>query len=106
VKVQIRRLSPHQNGKVAAVLMVLVSLPLFVLMALVIWLGGPQVEQHGSPLGFGIFMFVVLPFFYMIFGYLAVAFVCAIYNFIFNFIGGFEFDISEQGNSAEGDTRS
>ena len=48
MKVQIQRLSPHQNGKVVAVLMVVVSLPLFVLMALVMWFGGPQVSQHGT----------------------------------------------------------
>lgn len=99
MKVQIRRLSPHQNGKVAAVLMVVVSLPLFVLMALVMWLGGPQVGQHGGAPGFPVFMFLVLPFFYLIFAYLAVAIVCAIYNFFFGLIGGFEFDLAEQGGS-------
>lgn len=104
MRVQIRRLSPHQNGKVAALLMVVVSLPLFVLMALAMWLGGPQLDQHGGPVAFPIFMFVVLPFFYLIFIYVAVAVVCAIYNSFFSFIGGFEFDLSEQENSAPGET--
>ena len=96
MKVQIQRLSPHQNGKVVAVLMVVVSLPLFVLMALLMWFGGPQVSQHGTAPAFPIFMFVVLPFFYLIFGYITVAIVCAIYNFFFSFIGGFEFDLAER----------
>jgi len=95
VKVQIRRLSPHQNGKVAAVLMVLVSLPLFALMALVMWFGGPQVGQHGGAPALPVFMFLVLPFFYLIFAYIAVAIVCVIYNACFGFIGGFEFELSE-----------
>lgn len=99
MKVQIRRLSPHQNGKVAAVLMLVITLPLFVLMALAIWYGGPQVDQQGGPAAFSIFLFLVLPFFYLIFGYITVALVCAIYNGLFGLIGGFEFDVSEQDDS-------
>ena len=105
MKVQIRRLSPHQNGKVVAVLMGVVSLPLFVLMALLMWFGGPQVSQHGTALAFPIFMFVVLPFFYLIFAYITVAIVCAIYNFLFNFIGGFEFDLAEQEDYGQDEPR-
>jgi hypothetical protein len=105
VKVQIRRLSPHQNGKVAALLLLVVSLPLFVFMALMIWLGGPQLEHPGSPLGFGLFMFLVLPFFYVIFAYLAVAFVCAVYNMLCGFTGGFEFELAEPDPSAGAEGR-
>ena len=105
MRVQIRRLSPHQNGKVAAVLMVLVSLPLFALMALVMWFGGPQVSQYGSTPGLPVFMFLVLPFFYLIFVYIAVAFVCAVYNVCAAFIGGFEFDLSEQDDAGPEEMR-
>jgi hypothetical protein len=105
VKVQIQRLSPHQNGKVVAVLMVVVSLPLFLLMALLMWFGGPQLNQHGTAPAFPIFMFVVLPFFYLIFAYITVAIVCAIYNFFFSVIGGFEFDLTEQDDYRQGERR-
>jgi hypothetical protein len=105
VKVQIQRLSPHQNGKVVAVLAVVVSLPLFVLMALLMWFGGPQLNQHGAAPAFPIFMFVVLPFFYLIFAYITVAIVCAIYNFFFSVIGGFEFDLTEQDDYRQGERR-
>ena len=105
MKVQIQRLSPHQNGKVVAVLTMVVSLPLFILMALLMWFGGPQLNQHGTAPAFPIFMFVVLPFFYLIFAYVTVAVVCAIYNFFFGVIGGFEFDLTEQDDYRQGETR-
>ena len=105
MKVQIQRLSPHQNGKVVAVLMVVVSLPLFVLMALLMWFGGPQLTQQGTAPAFPIFMFVVLPFFYLIFAYVTVAIVCAIYNLLFSVIGGLEFDLAEPDEYNQGEKR-
>ena len=105
MKVQIRRLSPHQNASVAAVLMLAVSLPLFMVMALVMWFGGPQVSDQGAPAAaFPIFMFLVLPFFYLILVYILVAAICAIYNFISGFIGGFELDLVEQEHTGQNET--
>jgi hypothetical protein len=96
VKVQIEKLSPHQNGKVGALLMLVVSLPLFVLMALAIWYGGPQGDQPAGPVPFTIFMFLVLPFFYLIFAYVTIALVCVIYNLLSRLTGGFEFEVAER----------
>ncbi|MGD2074631.1 MAG: hypothetical protein PVG38_06875 [Gammaproteobacteria bacterium] len=102
---QIRRLSPHQNGKVIALLMVVVSLPLFVLMAVTVWLAGPPVDQHGGPLAFPLFMFFILPFFYLIFAYIAVALVCVIYNLLFRVVGGFELELTDHEPWPEHETR-
>jgi hypothetical protein len=106
VRVQIRRLSPHQNGKVVALLMVVVSLPLFAIMGVAVWLAGPQVDQHATPLAFPLSMFVILPFFYLIFAYLTVAFICIIYNLLFRVVGGFEFELDDRAPWSEDEMRS
>ena len=105
VKVQIRRFSPHQNGKVFAVLMVVATVPLFVLMAVAMWFVGPQVDQQGNPVAFPVFMFLVLPFFYLIVGYITVAIMCALYNFFFRFVGGFEFELSGEEGAGQKHSR-
>lgn len=106
MKVQIRRLSPHQNGKVIALLMVVVSLPLFVIMGVTVWLAGPQLDQQGGPLAFPLSMFIILPFFYLIFAYLTVALVCVIYNLLFRVVGGFELELDDQACESENEARS
>ena len=97
MKKQIKRLSPHQNGKVFAILTTVGSIIMFIPMAIVMSLAGPQVDQNGNPVEFPIMMFAILPFFYLIFGYLFTVVACAIYNFFFRFIGGIEFETEEKG---------
>lgn len=95
MRVQIRRLSPHQNGKVIAVLTAIFSVPLFLIMAVALWLVEPRVYLEAGTSAVPLAMFLILPFFYLIFVYLTVALVCVIYNACFNWIGGLELDLSE-----------
>jgi hypothetical protein len=96
VRKQIKRLSPHQNGKVFAVLMTISAILIFIPMAIMIYFAGPQVDQNGNPVELPIFMFAIMPIFYLVFGYIFAATGCAIYNFVYRFLGGFEFEIEEK----------
>jgi len=97
MKKQIKRFSPHQNGKVFAVLMAVSSVFIFIPMAIMMSLMGPQVDQNGSPVELPIMMFSIMPFLYLLFGYIFTAIACAIYNFFFRFIGGIGFETEEKG---------
>ena len=99
MKKQVKRLSPHQNGKVFAILMMVGATIMFIPMAIMMSLIGPQVDQNGNPVELPIVMFAIMPFFYLIFGYIFTAIACAIYNLLFRFIGGFEFETVEKGVS-------
>ena len=89
MKQQVSRLSPHQNGKVFAVLMAISSLVLFVPFALIASAFDPE---HGpSPT-----MFLLMPVFYLVFGYIMVALSCWFYNFMFRFVGGIEFESKDE----------
>jgi len=96
MKKQISRLSPHQNGKVFGVLMAVSSLifllPLFIIMSLAM----PQADQYGNPVNFPTFMMLLMPLFYLIFGYISVAIGCFIYNFLVKYIGGIEFELEDK----------
>lgn len=94
MKKQIRRLSPHQNGKVFGILMAIATLPMLIPfwgMAFFI----PDDGMNETPM----FIFFIFPIVYLIFGYLSVAFGCFVYNTLFRFIGGFEFTVIEPENS-------
>lgn len=67
MKKQIKRLSPHQNGKVFGILFALGSLPFLTLMILTMFLSMPDVDQHGNPIGAPFFILVLFPLFYLIF---------------------------------------
>lgn len=92
MKKQIVRLSPHQNGKVfgilTAIAMLLVSIPIFFVFTFF----SPPVGQHGHQGSFPAFLLLLFPLLYLIFGYISVVIGCAIYNFLFRYIGGFEFE--------------
>ena len=96
MKKQIKRFSPHQNGKVFGILMAIASLFIFVPMALLMAVVGPQVDQYGNEIVFPSALFVVMPIFYAIFGYLSVAIGCALYNWLYRYIGGFEFELIQE----------
>ena len=83
---QVARLSPHQNGKVFAVLMAVTSLifilPFFVFFGLV-GMGGGRSQ---------VLTMLIAPVIYLVLGYVTVAIGCAIYNFMYRYIGGIEFE--------------
>jgi hypothetical protein len=69
---------------------------MFIPMAIMMYFVAPQADQNGNPVELPIFMFAIMPIFYLIFGYVFVATGCAIYNFVYRFVGGFEFEIEEK----------
>lgn len=59
----------------------------------------PAVDQQGNSLAFQKYFFAAFPFIYLIVGYLTTLISCAIYNYQFRFIGGFEFEVTDQNQS-------
>lgn len=88
MKVQVQRFSPHQNGKVSAVLMAVTSV-VFVLPFMVF---ANLIAPKSS--GFPTFMLLVFPIMYLVLGYLSVALGCWVYNLLVKFTGGIEFESS------------
>lgn len=101
MKTQIKRFSPHQNAKVFAVLTAVSSLIFLIPMILIMTFTMPPVDAQGNPVELPIFMFVMAPIFYLIFGYISVAIGCLIYNFLAGFIGGIEFELSSEDDSEQ-----
>ena len=91
VKTQITRLLPHQNGKVFGVLMAIVSLVFFLPFFLYFVLAGPPDARPS------LFMMLVMPLVYLVLGYVMVALGCVLYNFMFRYIGGIEFESTADG---------
>lgn len=89
MKKQIKRLSPHQNGKVIAVISALSSLPFFLIMFL-------MMQMMPTPAGSDIFpsygMLFIMPIIHFIFGYIFVALGCVFYNLVARFVGGLEYE--------------
>lgn len=92
MKITIKRFAPHQNAKVFAVLTAVTSLIFLVPMAIVMSFTMPEVDQHGNPVHFQMGFFLLLPIFYLVLGYISVFIGAAIYNFLYRFVGGVEFD--------------
>ena len=86
MKTRISNLSPHQNGKVLAILMAVSSLIFVVPFMLIAGAMGPK----GS--GFPLFMVLLFPIFYLVFGYISIAVGCWVYNVLAKFTGGIEFE--------------
>ncbi|MDE2607187.1 MAG: hypothetical protein KGL68_14825 [Burkholderiales bacterium] len=89
MKQQITRLSPHQNAKVVGVLALVVSLVFFIPLALVAYTVVPPEERPAM------FFFLVMPFVYLVMGYVVVVIGCSIYNALVKRIGGIEFETRE-----------
>lgn len=91
MKQQISRLSPHQNGKVFGVLMAISSL-IFLVPFFLIFSATMPAEAGGPPM----FMIIIMPVIYLVVGYLTVAAACAVYNFMFKYLGGIEFEAKSE----------
>ena len=92
MKQQIARLSPHQNGKVFAVMMAVTSLIFLIPFVLLFSTFAPATS--GAPPMLAI---LIVPVVYLIFGYISVAIGCALYNLLYNFVGGIEFESKVDG---------
>lgn len=97
MKKQIARLSPHQNGKVFGVLFAVSSLLFLVPILLLMMTMFPAVDQQGNPIDKPYFMLAVFPVFYLVMGYLSVVAVSAVYNVLFRYVGGFEYEAEDKG---------
>ncbi len=86
MKQQIARFSPHQNGKVMAVMMAVLSLIFVLPFALI---GSFFDAGEGR---FSIWMVVLLPVFYLVATYVAWVIGCALYNVLVPLVGGFEYE--------------
>ena len=91
MKMQIARLSPHQNGKVFGVLAAISSLILMVPFLLIFAATMPS----GTPGVPPAYSFLFLPLAYLVFGYLSVAVGCLLYNLLFRAVGRIEFEALE-----------
>lgn len=89
MKQQIARFSPHQNGKVFAVLALVSSLVFMVPMMLFAFASAPP--EARPPM---LFM-LAMPVLYLVIGYVSVAIGCAVYNLLYKHIGGIEFEARE-----------
>ena len=89
MKQQVARFSPHQNGKVFAVLMAASSL-VFVLPFLLI-----SVFTSMGSMGPSLLMMLMFPVMYLVLGYLMVLVGCMVYNFMVPYIGGIEYESRE-----------
>lgn len=97
MKVQILRLSPHQNAKVFGVLMALSSLLFVVPMALMFSFIPPGVDSHGNLVTQpSAAIFLIFPITYLVLGYIMTAVGCALYNFMFKYLGGIEYESRDQ----------
>lgn len=92
MKIEIRRLSPHQNAKVIAVLMAVSSLVLFVPLYILFSFVPPPEGEPRPPA----FMLLIFPLLYLVMGYIMVAIGCAIYNFISRYTGGIEYEARDK----------
>ncbi len=92
MKKQIERFSPHQNGKVFAVLMAVSSL-VFVIPFMLI--AAPFAPQGAGMSALAVLAFPVI---YLIMGYLSVVIGCWVYNLLFPYIGGIEFQSRDTDN--------
>jgi hypothetical protein len=90
MKLQVRRFNPHQNGKVLGALMAISSLVFVVPIMFAASLASPT--EDDLPV---IFM-VLLPAFYLVFGYLSVAIGSWLYNVMFKYIGGLEYEVEQR----------
>lgn len=89
MKKQIRHVSVFQSAKVMAVLYFVISIPFVLIMAI------PTVMMRQPGTGPGLFMLILMPFLYLVFGFLFSAFGAWIYNLVAARIGGFEFTLSD-----------
>jgi len=92
MRIQITRLSPHQNAKVFGILMAVCSLIFAIQMAFSLWLLPQPVDAAVNTIGTSMFVLLLFPIIYLVMSYAMVWVACSIYNRAFRHIGGIEFD--------------
>ncbi|MDA8422464.1 MAG: hypothetical protein M0Z89_03930 [Nitrospiraceae bacterium] len=73
MKKQIKRLSPHQNGKVFGITMAVIA-PLFMIpLSIIMFISMPTADKSGNPINSPKFLIIAMPIFYLVFGYISTA---------------------------------
>lgn len=107
MKIQVSRLSPRQNGKVLAILtaiaVVVVAMPFAAIGYLLFDVQDERAKEVG---GFLIFSALLLaPIVYFVVTYISVVVVCGLYNLMFRFIGGVEYEIQRPASTGDPDSK-
>jgi uncharacterized protein involved in cysteine biosynthesis len=89
MKKQIVKVSILQSAKVAAVLYLVISIPMCLLMLIPAMMGG------GMGGGFSVAMLIALPVMYTVFGFIFTVIGAWVYNLVAAQVGGFEFTTVE-----------
>lgn len=87
---QIVRVSVLQSAKVAAVLYLVISIPMCLPMLI------PALMGHGGA-GYSVVMLIVMPVLYTLFGFIFTLIGAWVYNLVASRMGGFEFTTVEVG---------
>lgn len=97
MRVQIKNFSTHQTAKVFAILMAVTSLLFIIPFSIIPMLAPTQTGPDGNAVNFGSFslMFLLMPLFQGLFGYVIMRFGMWLYNKISPRIGGIEFELEE-----------
>jgi hypothetical protein len=89
MKKQITNISPIQTAKVFAVLSMIATIPFWLLMLV------PMMAMPRPTPPFFSGMFLLMPIFYAVFGFIFTAVGAWLYNLMFKYIGGVEFSSAE-----------
>lgn len=89
MKKQVTRVSPQQTSKVLALVYFFSSLPFVLFMSL------SAALSRKSDDAFPVFLFILMPLLYLIFGYLLTLYGAWIYNHIAKRIGGIELTVMD-----------
>jgi hypothetical protein len=78
-----------------AILLTIGMTVLLIPMMLVTFVAMPATDPQGNPINLPVGMFIAMPLIYLVFSYLFVAIGCWLYNVMYRFIGGFEYEAED-----------
>jgi hypothetical protein len=96
----IKRFAPHKTAATFACVMAISSL-LFILPMCLVFLSVPMTDTNGNPVSAGlpVGLLIVMPFIYLILGYVMTIIGAWIYNWVSGYTGGIQFELSTDDES-------
>lgn len=94
MKYKIEKIHPHQAGKMGAALLAVLSL-IFLPLSLILLHGAKSLGAQTPIPEMSPGLFVALPLFYGLLGYLFTIVACVLYNFLSGYVGAIRLDIVE-----------